>query len=114
MGFGDLVPGQNPKDPNSKYKLLLICFYSLFGMAVLAMCFSVMQSAAKRHILSLIKKIKNALVYLFDSSSRRKKKDEPISMVDIKREREELLQNIKLLKEYQSQMRKRRKKHVLH
>ncbi|CAF2373095.1 unnamed protein product [Rotaria sp. Silwood2] len=43
IGFGDFVPGQRKDDANSSAKLLLGAIYALFGMAILAMCFDLMQ-----------------------------------------------------------------------
>ncbi|CAF0868537.1 unnamed protein product [Didymodactylos carnosus] len=43
IGFGDFVPGQRKDDPNSGAKLMLGAIYVLFGMAILAMCFDLMQ-----------------------------------------------------------------------
>ena len=42
-GFGDFVPGQNQDDPYATPKLVLGAIYVLFGMAILAMCFDLMQ-----------------------------------------------------------------------
>jgi hypothetical protein len=108
MGFGDLVPGQNIKDPNAQYKLIFICIYSLLGMATLGMCFNVMQGVAKRYVISLVKKIKK--IFTFS-----KEKDEPPpTIMDLKKEREQLIHNIKLLKEYQHELNaKKRKKHIM-
>ncbi len=43
IGFGDFVPGQKEDDPNSGVKLVCGAIYVLFGMAILAMCFDLMQ-----------------------------------------------------------------------
>ncbi|UJR15593.1 hypothetical protein I4U23_002529 [Adineta vaga] len=43
IGFGDFVPGQRKDDPNASAKLILGAIYVLFGMAILAMCFDLMQ-----------------------------------------------------------------------
>ncbi|CAF0991018.1 unnamed protein product [Rotaria sordida] len=43
IGFGDFTPGQRKGDVNSSPKLLLGAVYALFGMAILAMCFDLMQ-----------------------------------------------------------------------
>lgn len=40
IGFGDVVPGAITMD---EYKLLLSAFYIVFGMAILSMCFSLIQ-----------------------------------------------------------------------
>ena len=37
------VPGQRQDDPNASAKLILGAIYVLFGMAILAMCFDLMQ-----------------------------------------------------------------------
>ncbi|CAF3701774.1 unnamed protein product [Adineta steineri] len=41
IGFGDFVPGQGADDP--AFKLIIGAIYVLFGMAILAMCFDLMQ-----------------------------------------------------------------------
>ncbi|CAF1106217.1 unnamed protein product [Adineta steineri] len=43
IGFGDFVPGQRKDDPHASAKLILGAIYVLFGMAILAMCFDLMQ-----------------------------------------------------------------------
>ncbi|CAF1056076.1 unnamed protein product [Rotaria magnacalcarata] len=43
IGFGDFVPGQSKDDPNASIKLIIGAIYVLFGMAILAMCFDLMQ-----------------------------------------------------------------------
>lgn len=44
IGFGDLVPGDNViSNDNSQEKLVLCSLYLLVGMAVIAMCFNLMQ-----------------------------------------------------------------------
>ncbi|CAF0798257.1 unnamed protein product [Rotaria sp. Silwood1] len=43
IGFGDFVPGQRKDDANASAKLILGAIYALFGMAILAMCFDLMQ-----------------------------------------------------------------------
>jgi hypothetical protein len=42
-GFGDFVPGQKEGDPYAGPKLILGAIYVLIGMAILAMCFDLMQ-----------------------------------------------------------------------
>uniref|UniRef100_A0A0N4Z0B0 Ion_trans_2 domain-containing protein n=1 Tax=Parastrongyloides trichosuri TaxID=131310 RepID=A0A0N4Z0B0_PARTI len=42
IGFGDIVPGQS-LDEGSQEKLIVCAFYLLFGMALIAMCFKLMQ-----------------------------------------------------------------------
>ncbi|XP_014671596.1 PREDICTED: potassium channel subfamily K member 18-like, partial [Priapulus caudatus] len=44
IGFGDLVPGDDViNNTGSEFKLVLCSLYMLFGMALLAMCFNLMQ-----------------------------------------------------------------------
>lgn len=43
IGFGDFVPGQTEGDSQSSLKLIAGAIYLLFGMAILAMCFDLMQ-----------------------------------------------------------------------
>ncbi|ESP01297.1 hypothetical protein LOTGIDRAFT_73684, partial [Lottia gigantea] len=43
IGFGDVVPGTDFDNPQSQAQLLLGAVYVLFGMAILSMCFSLMQ-----------------------------------------------------------------------
>ncbi|CAF0913831.1 unnamed protein product [Rotaria sordida] len=43
IGFGDFVPGQRKDDPNAGAKLFLGAIYVFIGMAILAMCFDLMQ-----------------------------------------------------------------------
>jgi hypothetical protein len=42
IGFGDIVPGQS-LDEGSQEKLVVCALYLLFGMALIAMCFKLMQ-----------------------------------------------------------------------
>lgn len=43
IGFGDVTPGRDYSDPNSNAKLIMGSIYSIFGMAILSMCFTLMQ-----------------------------------------------------------------------
>lgn len=43
IGFGDVVPGTDFENPQAQAQLLLGAVYVLFGMAILSMCFSLMQ-----------------------------------------------------------------------
>ncbi len=43
IGFGDYVPGQNMNDPNRNTNLIIGAIYIFFGLAILAMCFDLMQ-----------------------------------------------------------------------
>lgn len=42
IGFGDIVPGQSLGE-GSQEKLIVCALYLLFGMALIAMCFKLMQ-----------------------------------------------------------------------
>ena len=43
IGFGDVVPGTDFENPQAQAQLMLGSVYVLFGMAILSMCFSLMQ-----------------------------------------------------------------------
>ncbi|KAK3605639.1 hypothetical protein CHS0354_032589 [Potamilus streckersoni] len=43
IGFGDVVPGTDFDNPQASAQLILGSVYVLFGMAILSMCFSLMQ-----------------------------------------------------------------------
>ena len=44
IGFGDVVPGSaNFEQAEDQYKMIISAVYMLFGMAILSMCFSLMQ-----------------------------------------------------------------------
>ena len=43
IGFGDVSPGRDFKDPTQNAILIIGSIYSLFGMAIITMCFSLMQ-----------------------------------------------------------------------
>ena len=44
IGFGDIVPGSaNFENAEDQYKMILSSVYMLFGMAILSMCFSLIQ-----------------------------------------------------------------------
>ena len=43
IGFGDVVPGTDFENPQAQAQLILGAIYVLFGMAILSMCFSLMQ-----------------------------------------------------------------------
>lgn len=43
IGFGDVVPGTDFDNPQQTAQLILGAVYVLFGMAILSMCFSLMQ-----------------------------------------------------------------------
>jgi len=43
IGFGDVTPGRDYSDPTANAKLIMGSLYSIFGMAILSMCFTLMQ-----------------------------------------------------------------------
>lgn len=43
IGFGDVTPGRDFTDPMANARLIIGTVYSLFGMAILSMCFTLMQ-----------------------------------------------------------------------
>jgi len=47
IGFGDYVPGTSLDASASQGKLVLCCLYLVFGLALLAMCFDLMQEEAR-------------------------------------------------------------------
>lgn len=68
IGFGDMVPGDAVKDDENEEDLLAILpgvnlqfifcsLYIIFGMAVIAMCFSLMQEKTVRGVLALGRKV---------------------------------------------------------
>ena len=53
IGFGDYVPGTSLDASASQEKMVLCALYLVFGLAVLAMCFELMQEEAKNKFRSL-------------------------------------------------------------
>lgn len=47
IGFGDFVPGTSLDPSSSQEKLILCSLYLIFGLALLAMCFDLMQEEAR-------------------------------------------------------------------
>ena len=43
IGFGDITPGRDFKDPTANARLIIGSIYSIFGMAILSMSFALMQ-----------------------------------------------------------------------
>ena len=43
IGFGDVTPGRDFSDPTANARLIIGTIYSIFGMAILSMCFTLMQ-----------------------------------------------------------------------
>ena len=57
IGFGDYVPGTSINNWDSQEKLVLVALYLLFGLALCAMCFDLMQEEARnkvRHVGKMI------------------------------------------------------------
>jgi hypothetical protein len=124
------VPGQKRNDKYANLKQLTICFYSLFGMAIIGMCFSVMQFVARRKIMWLFSRLKQI-------SSCCKKRKQTVSaetdgstitaegqirdvnnltetLIEREREKETILNRLKLLQQYENAISaKRRRRHVL-
>ncbi len=58
IGFGDYVPGSSINDyESSQEKLVLVALYLLFGLALCAMCFDLMQEEARNKVRYIGKKI---------------------------------------------------------
>ena len=68
IGFGDMVPGDSINDsehdddvidlfPGVNLQFIFCSLYIIFGMAVIAMCFSLMQEKTVRGVLALGRKI---------------------------------------------------------
>lgn len=47
IGFGDLVPGMRSDSVENQEKLILCSFYLIFGLAIIAMCFNLMQEEVR-------------------------------------------------------------------
>ena len=57
IGFGDYVPGTSINNWDSQEKLVLVALYLLFGLALCAMCFDLMQEEARNKVRYIGKKI---------------------------------------------------------
>jgi len=57
IGFGDFVPGSSLDPTSAQEKLILCSLYLIFGLALLAMCFDLMQEEVRNLFRSLAKKI---------------------------------------------------------
>ena len=55
IGFGDLVPGTG--DVSQKEKLVICSFYLFFGLAIIAMCFNLMQDEVRKKFKWLAQKL---------------------------------------------------------
>jgi hypothetical protein len=107
------VPGLKPNDRHANFKLIAVCFYSLFGMAIIGMCFSVMQGLVKRHLAKLgnIIKVMNAkLVLITARKSSVKARRHEMSMAEREKEREDILNKLKMLQQFEKQINARKRK----
>lgn len=57
IGFGDYVPGTSLDSWAAQEKLIICALYLLFGLALIAMCFNLMQEEARRNIRALGRKL---------------------------------------------------------
>ena len=60
IGFGDVVPGTDFENPQTNVQLIVGGFYILFGMAIVSMCFSLMQE----EMVSKFKMLMNKLGFM--------------------------------------------------
>ena len=70
IGFGDFVPGTSVESWDSQQKLVLCALYLIFGLALIAMCFDLMQEEVKNKCRALGRK----MGILKDDGSKKKKK----------------------------------------
>lgn len=57
IGFGDYVPGTSIDASASQEKLVICALYLVFGLALLAMCFDLMQEQARSHFRTIGRKL---------------------------------------------------------
>ena len=57
IGFGDFVPGTSQEAWDSQGKLIFCALYLVFGLALIAMCFDLMQEEARRKFRSIGRRI---------------------------------------------------------
>ncbi|XP_060596751.1 TWiK family of potassium channels protein 7-like [Ruditapes philippinarum] len=57
IGFGDVTPGRDFTDPAANARLIIGTIYSIFGMAILSMCFTLMQEEMTAKFLWIGKKM---------------------------------------------------------
>ncbi|XP_029649632.1 TWiK family of potassium channels protein 18-like [Octopus sinensis] len=57
IGFGDVVPGTDFDNPQTNIQLIVGGFYILFGMAIVSMCFSLMQEEMVAKFQWIMKKL---------------------------------------------------------
>lgn len=57
IGFGDVVPGTDFDNPQTNIQMIIGGFYILFGMAIVSMCFSLMQEEMVSKFKMLMRKL---------------------------------------------------------
>jgi hypothetical protein len=57
IGFGDYVPGSTVNSWDNQEKLVLCALYLIIGLALIAMCFDLMQEEARKKFRTLGQKI---------------------------------------------------------
>ena len=57
IGFGDVVPGTTINSWSQQEKLVICCIYLVFGLALIAMCFELMQEEVRAKCRQIGKKI---------------------------------------------------------
>jgi hypothetical protein len=82
--------------------MVTLCFFQLFGIALIAACFNIMKGAAKRYLMRVFRKARKMFV--------KKKKKSKISTEIQDKEREQFLNNIKLLQQYVTEVNTKRNK----
>ncbi len=95
------MPGQKLNDKNANLKMVTLCFFQLFGIALIAACFNIMKGAAKRYLMRIFKKIRKMFI---------KTKKRKISAEIQDKEREQFLNNVKLLQQYVTEVNTKRNK----
>lgn len=117
-----MVPGQAKDDRHANAKQLVVCFYSLFGMAIIGMCFNVMQGVARRKISWLLHKLKRFTLCPRGATNKKDNEKDKFedrgeaeyTLEEREKERNEILNKLRMLKQYENILNsKRRKKHVL-
>jgi hypothetical protein len=107
------VPGLKTNDRHANFKLIAVCFYSLFGMAIIGMCFSVMQGLVKRHLAKLgniIKIVNSKLALMTSRKSSVKARRQEISMAEKEKEKDDILNKLKMLQQFEKQINARKRK----
>jgi len=102
IGFGDFVPGQKTDDRFYKLKLTFVTFYLTCGMAILGMGFGLMQGAAKNTIMKGLVTVKRFLSPVLNH-----KAEEKMSESEREKEKQDIVNKIKFLKDYEALLRQR-------